>query len=108
MKAKYVGDQTIPGGEQIPDEVTNLGITFPKGKWVEIPDDKAAKFAGNSHFETSEGKAKAEKPEGEEPTGYDAQTVPELRALAAERGVELGDATRKADIVAALQLADEQ
>lgn len=31
-----------------------------------------------------------------------SKTLPELRALAEERGVDLGDATRKADIVAKL------
>lgn len=34
-------------------------------------------------------------------------TVVELKAMAAERGVDLGDAIKKADIVAALELAAE-
>lgn len=39
--------------------------------------------------------------------GYDGVTVPKLKELAAERGVDLGDARKREDIVAALQLADE-
>jgi hypothetical protein len=35
-------------------------------------------------------------------------TVAALKALAAERGVDLGDAAKKADIVAALELAAEE
>lgn len=46
-------------------------------------------------------------PDEPEASGYEAKTVPELRALAEERGIDLGDATRKADIIAAIQLADE-
>jgi hypothetical protein len=34
--------------------------------------------------------------------------IDELKALAAERGVDLGDATKKADIIAAIELADEK
>jgi hypothetical protein len=36
------------------------------------------------------------------------KTVAELKALAAERGVDLGDSTKKADIIAALELAAEE
>lgn len=39
--------------------------------------------------------------------GYSAKTVAALRELASERNVDLGDATKKADIIAALELADE-
>lgn len=39
--------------------------------------------------------------------GYDAKTVAELRKFAEERKIDLGDATRKADIIAAIELADE-
>jgi hypothetical protein len=39
---------------------------------------------------------------------YADRTVDELKALAGERKVDLGDAKRKADIIAALELADEQ
>lgn len=39
--------------------------------------------------------------------GYDGMTVAQLRELAAEREIDLGDAKKRDDIVAALQLADE-
>lgn len=38
----------------------------------------------------------------------DEMTVADLRELADEREIDLGDARRKADIIAAIQLADEQ
>lgn len=52
MKAKYVGDPSQPkGSEQVPDEFTAHGVTFEKGKFADVPDELAAKFEGNSHFE---------------------------------------------------------
>lgn len=39
--------------------------------------------------------------------GYSDMTVAELRTLAEERDVDLGQATRKADIIAVLVAADE-
>lgn len=41
-------------------------------------------------------------------TDYQALTVAKLKELATERGVDLGDATKKDDIIAALELSDEQ
>ncbi len=38
---------------------------------------------------------------------YEGLTVKALTALAEERKIDLGDATKKADIIAAIQLADE-
>jgi hypothetical protein len=46
-------------------------------------------------------------PNDEDPDSYEAMTVKALHALADERGIDLGDATKKADIIAAIQLADE-
>lgn len=37
----------------------------------------------------------------------EGKTVPELRALAADRNIDLGDATKKADIIAAIEAAAE-
>lgn len=39
--------------------------------------------------------------------GYDAMTVPQLKELAAAREIDLGDAKKRDDIVATLELADE-
>lgn len=52
MKAKYVGDKNNPK-EVIPDEFEAFGIVFEKGKFTDVPEELAAKFAGNSHFDTS-------------------------------------------------------
>lgn len=45
--------------------------------------------------------------EPEEDSGLNTLTVPQLKELAAERGIDLGDATKKADIIAAIELAEE-
>lgn len=39
--------------------------------------------------------------------GFDGMTIPELKAYAESKGIDLGDATRKADIIAAIELASE-
>jgi hypothetical protein len=39
------------------------------------------------------------------PDGLEAKTVKELQALAAEKGIDLGEATKKADIIAAIEAA---
>ncbi|MGW8565661.1 Rho termination factor N-terminal domain-containing protein [Isoptericola sp. NPDC055881] len=45
--------------------------------------------------------------DSDEPKPIDKMTVDELRAHAAEAGVDLGDATKKADIVAAITAAQD-
>jgi hypothetical protein len=40
-------------------------------------------------------------------TGLKSMTVAELKAHAEQNGIDLGDATKKADIIAAIELADE-
>lgn len=57
MKAKFVGDRNNPK-EIVPDEFEAYGLIFNKGKYTEVPDELAEKFAGNSHYETT-GEAKA-------------------------------------------------
>jgi|GEM_PF-5214675 len=49
---------------------------------------------------------KAEKVESDEPEGYSAMTVKELTTLAEERNIDLGGATKKADIIAAIEAAE--
>lgn len=39
--------------------------------------------------------------------GFDGMTIPELKAYAEGKGIDLADATRKADIIAAIELASE-
>lgn len=53
MKAKFVGDANNPGEQkQLPDEFEAFGVTFERGKFVDVPDELAHKFANNSHYET--------------------------------------------------------
>lgn len=56
-----------------------------------------------------EGWAVALPDEGPEPAddGLDAMTASQLKAFAAEHGIDLGDATKKADIRATIDLALE-
>lgn len=53
MFVKFVGD---PEGDpkKEPNEITNWGITFPRGKDVEVTDEAIVKKASlHSHFEVS-------------------------------------------------------
>jgi hypothetical protein len=61
LKAKYVGDPAAFPAEAVPDNFTAYGVDFPKGKWVDVPEDQEAKVLGNNHFET---KGAAESDEG--------------------------------------------
>lgn len=110
MKAKFIGDPAEGEKPSIPDEIIVHGVTFERGKFSEIPAKLAAKFEGNSHFETkgaSPATATASTDTSNEPVGLEAMTVPQLKALAEARGIDLGDATKKADIIAAIELATE-
>lgn len=64
MKAKFIGDPREPGeANNLPEETTAFGITFPRGKFVEVPAELEAKFIGNTHYKTS---GAAESDEGKE------------------------------------------
>lgn len=76
MKAKFIGDPAQPD-EVVPDVIDHLGLTFPKDKFVEIPKDLEAKFAGNSHFEV-QGAKKAEPEETGESTREFSARVNEI------------------------------
>ncbi len=92
MRARFIGDpnDNFSG----PERITFWGVEFVKGEWERVTNPR---FATNNHFEVDDGS------EG----GYEGMKVPALKALAAARGVDLTDVTLKADIIAALQLADE-
>jgi len=92
MKARFIGDpnDNFSG----PQHMRMWGVDFVKGEWVQVTEPR---FATNNHFEVDDGS------EG----GYEGMKVPALKALAAARGVDLTDVKLKADIIAALQLADE-
>lgn len=77
MKAKFIGDQNNPK-EVIPDEFEAFGVTFPKGKFVTVPEGLEAKFAGNSHFETTvKAKDAPKEDEGKEEATGGAPAKPE-------------------------------
>ena len=52
MKAKFIGDPAEGDNATIPKVITVHGVAFPAGKFVDVPDEAAFKFEGNSHFET--------------------------------------------------------
>lgn len=56
--------------------------------------------------ENAEPEAQTE-PEAEVESPFPKMTVPELKAWAKENGIDLGDATKKADIIAVLEAACE-
>jgi hypothetical protein len=67
-------------------------------------------------LEVSEGELKSAKSTGwftiegqadDGEKGLDALTLPDLKKIAEDEKVELGDATKKADIIAAIELARE-
>ncbi len=98
MKARFIGDPN--DGFSGPDIMTMWGVEFAKGEWVKVMDPR---FARHNHFEVEGGVSLSADPED----GLEGLKVPELKVLAAERGVDLTDVTKKADIIAALELAAE-
>lgn len=76
-------------------EIPEVGLVEP-GEVFEIADDLAANLLEQVDL-FSEAPA----------AGYPSLKVAELRAIAAERGIELAPKAPKADIIAALQAHDE-
>ena len=53
MQAKYIGDPTQPEEQsRLPNTTEMFGVIFERDKFSDVPDELAAKFKGNSHFET--------------------------------------------------------
>lgn len=85
---------------------------FPDSHDAIVAADEVASFEASGwkvvdpldHDE--DGKKGGSKPDGDG-VGYSAMTVVELKALATDRSLDLGDAKKKDDIIAALELADE-
>lgn len=99
--------RVIVPGEPVPADaleadraawVRALGISFPTigiadalpGDVLEVPDDVAAELAARGWATDA-------------PADLASLTVAELRALAAERGVELPDRAPKAELIAVLE-----
>lgn len=102
MKAKFIGDPREPGEANNPPETMEaFGVTFPRGKFVEVPRDVEHKFEGNSHFETQEGRASsasrsslaADDDDGKETVAELAERIAGVDDVAALKA-ELKDETR--------------
>lgn len=72
----------IAAGEVITGDLARVAV---REKWAEEISETAAHV--------------------EEDIDLDSMKVDELRAYAADRGIDLGDATKKADLIAAVKLA---
>lgn len=77
------------------------GIPVTQNAIGEFDDDKAKSYVARGLAVYVEA---TDEPDGGKP--LDQLKVDELRAYAAERGIALGDATKKADIIAAITAAE--
>lgn len=78
------------------------GETYQPGAPIALTQDEATPLLGVKAIEPAAAKQGDGKPD------LSARTVAELRDLAVERKVDLGQATLKADIIAALQAAEDK
>ncbi len=95
MKAKYVGDTGLPEDDRgVPDSMQAFGLTFEKGKLVDIPPELEAKIAGNRHFEvsgtpeTDEGKRAASESKRATVPSSDGSVTDDVARAAETRGRE--------------------
>lgn len=77
--------RTIEEGEVISGDLAQVAV---REEWAEVVEDDASPAAGDQKT-------------------LDDMTVDELKAFAAEKEIDIGDATKKADIRAAIELALE-
>lgn len=89
-------------------EITGHGIfgatgEIPIGSIVEVKEEPLGWKGRYRVVGRTEGKT----PVTNEPKTYDEMTRAELDKLAEDRGVDIKEAKNKADVIAALQLADE-
>lgn len=94
------------------------GKTYQAGQAVELPDALAKKLVATSpkEFVLLDGEAHNNEPQI--PVGVnegaidgpvlDDMTIPELKALAEENGIDLGSAKKKQDIIAIIAAATEE
>lgn len=83
------------------NQLAEASNTPPFGKSNPAPLNKAEPAPKNKSD------SGPEKHKGEAPD-YQEMTVAKLKEIAIERCIDLGDATRKDDIIAAIELSDEQ
>lgn len=95
------------------------GVEWPEvGGVIDVPDHEARDLIGNGYAAVLDRDTQfvpvslpdEEVPAEPGPVVVDLQSmrVADLRQLAKDRGVDLGDATKKDDIIAALELAEEE
>lgn len=94
------------------------GVNYPAGSVVELPEAEARKLVGAAGKEFSyvgavpEAEAVAAKLEApaddKSEVGLEAMTLDELKRLAADNGIDLGKATRKADIIGIIEAAEAE
>lgn len=98
----YFGKEIREPGERftVPDEIWNDKKLRPK--WAKL--DASTAFGGKGDHD-GDGSVGGSKPK--EPTGdahdFNKMKLDELRAFADENGIDLGEATKKADIIAILK-----
>ncbi|MBT2473305.1 hypothetical protein J7E68_01615 [Microbacterium sp. ISL-103] len=82
----------------------SITLTHPgKGRKVTVPDDVADSYISQGWVA-----AGSPAPAEQEPVDISKLKVDELKAHAEEHGIDLGDATKKADIIAVIEAAGEQ
>ena len=94
------------------------GVVYQAGSVVELPDDEARKLidAAAKEFSCVEAAPKvdaaSEKLEadsdGDAPISLGEMTVEELKHFAADNGIDLGKATKKADIISLIEAATDE
>lgn len=52
---RFIGDPERDG--EGPDSMTWLGITFPRGEAIDVPDEAVSRLQGHSHFEQTDGES---------------------------------------------------
>lgn len=95
---------------------TRNGEDWPaKGDDIDLPDTEAADLIANGYAQLAEDLAVngyaatiGDVAEALAAVDLSTLTIAGLKVLAAERGVDLGDAKKKDDIIAALELAQEE
>lgn len=87
-------------------EITKRGVygadgeALEIGSEIEVKGDKVPGWLVNKAVPVKGGKSAGD-------GALEDQTVPKLKALAEAEEIDLGDATKKADIIAAIELARE-
>lgn len=99
MRVRYIGSDDPTDNA----ECAAFGRTWTKGEWVEMAD-VPPRLLTNWTFEAD---SSDDDNAADDPAALATLKVADLKAIAAKRGVDLGDAVKKADIIAAIELHAE-